>query len=65
MPIYTYQCLKCDAPQTDYLVKFSDPVPACRACNSTEQEKQVSTGTATCLMGYGWTSPGMNVNSRR
>lgn len=65
MPMYTYKCTQCEAPQTDYLVKFRDPVPPCRACGSIAQEKQLSTGTAACLMGYGWTKGGMNVSSRR
>lgn len=60
MPMYTYKCTKCDAPAADYLVKFNDPVPACKNCASVEQEKQLATNTGFCLMGYGWTKNGMN-----
>lgn len=60
MPLYTYKCSKCDAPATDYLVKFSDPIPPCKNCMSTEQVKQLSTNTGHCLMGYGWHKNGMS-----
>jgi putative FmdB family regulatory protein len=60
MPMYTYKCSKCDAPATDYLVKISDPIPACRVCGSVHQEKQLATNTGHCLMGYGWHKPGMS-----
>lgn len=58
MPIYGYKCEKCDHVE-DYLVKSSDPVPACKNCGSTEQEKEISSG-AFLLMGYGWSKNGMN-----
>lgn len=59
MPMYSYKCDKC-GHEADYLVKFSDPIPPCKNCASVEQTKQMSTGTAFCLMGYGWTKTGMN-----
>jgi putative FmdB family regulatory protein len=60
MPLYTYQCQVCPAPEADYLVKFSDPIPPCKECGSIEQEKKLSTGTAFCLMNFGWSKNGMN-----
>lgn len=62
MPIYTYKCTEplCNAPASDYLVKFSDPVPPCRSCGSVDQAKQIAQNTGFCLMGYGWTKNGMN-----
>lgn len=59
MPMYGYKCNNCGA-QADYLVKISDPIPPCKQCASVDQEKQLSTGTGICLMGYGWSKPGMS-----
>jgi len=63
--MYTYKCENCDAPATDYLVKFNDPIPACRACGSTDQAKQISANTSFCLMGKDWSEPGMSVSGRK
>lgn len=58
--MYTYTCKTC-MKTDDYLVKFNDPIPACKQCaDSSHQEKQLSAGTGFCLMGYGWTKNGMN-----
>lgn len=60
MPIYGYTCQECKE-SADYLMKMSDPVPPCKVCGKAEaQVKQLSTGTAFLLLGYGWSKNGMN-----
>ena len=59
MPIYAYSCNSCNS-QADYLVKFDDPIPPCKECGTVDQSKLLSTGTAMCLMGHGWTKNGMS-----
>jgi len=61
MPLYTYKCCKCSTVD-DYLVNFSAPVPPCKKCGNASQEKQVSQNTGFCLMGYGWSKPGMTAS---
>lgn len=61
MPIYGYTCTECNN-EADYLVKMSatEP-PPCKVCGKVEtQVKQLATGTAFLLKGYGWSKNGMN-----
>lgn len=63
MPIYTYKCAECGNTY-DKLQRLSDQPPQCATCGaeSGKQEKQLSTGTGFCLMGYGWSRPGMSAS---
>jgi putative FmdB family regulatory protein len=68
MPLYTYQCNQQQCQHTlDKLQKFSDePLTTCPACNKESLVKQVSTGTAFCLMGDNhWSRPGMSVGNKK
>lgn len=59
MPIYEYKCNECNTT-SEYLVKVSDPIPKCKKCESSNQEKLISSDTGVVFMGHGWTSPGMS-----
>jgi putative FmdB family regulatory protein len=62
MPIYGYKCTEC-GHQFDKLQKMSDdPLKDCPECNKPALEKQLSTGTGFCLMGYGWHKGGMTAS---
>lgn len=63
MPIYTYKCSDCGTVY-DKLMRLSDSAPTCEQCGAepSHQEKQLSTGTGFCLMGYGWHRPGMSAS---
>lgn len=64
MPMYQYKCADCGKIH-EKLQKFNETAPSCPECASDKQEKQLSTGTGICLMGWGWTKNGMSVSSRR
>lgn len=63
MPLYEYTCTECNVDH-EVLQKFSDPTPTCPACGKDGLQKRVSTGSAFCLMGYGWHRAGMSVSKK-
>ncbi|MGZ8924498.1 MAG: FmdB family zinc ribbon protein [Nitrososphaeraceae archaeon] len=64
MPLYEYQCEKC-SHKFEKLQKFSDPLlKACPNCNEERLQKLVSKNSTFCLMGHGWSSPGMSVSKK-
>lgn len=67
MPIFEHECEDC-GKSDDYLMKFSDPAPACKSCGSEKTVRKVSTGTDFRLKGSGWYETSKSVddsNQRR
>lgn len=64
MPMYEYACSDCGM-KSEYLMKATDSTPACRACGSTNQEKQIASSTGFNLKGPGWHSGGLNTAPRK
>lgn len=63
MPIYEYKCEECDH-QFEKIQKFSDnPLLECPECHKNSLNKLVSQGNF-CLMGYGWTKPGLHASRK-
>lgn len=55
MPIYEYQCQKCQKETGDLLVKLNTPPPKC--CKK-EMERKISRGGSFRLKGHGWAIDG-------
>lgn len=65
MPIYSYRCTGCGA-ELDKLQKLSDaPLTLCPECGKESLTKVLSANTGFCLMGHGWSRPGMQAGSTR
>jgi putative FmdB family regulatory protein len=63
MPIYEYQCKKCEKDfevfyTSQSAVKKEEKMETCPHCGATEKKKKVSTGTSHVLKGTGWARDG-------
>lgn len=64
MAIYEYGCTEC-GHKFEKMQKMSDAkLTTCPECNKESLEKLMSTNTGFCLMGNGWTRPGLRAPSR-
>ncbi len=63
MPIYEYGCTKC-GHKFEKIQKFSDdPLTECPNCKEEALQKLISQGNF-CLMGFGWTNPGLHASKK-